>query len=93
MSLGTRYKDPDEIRLFTFDWTRHLGADTIAEATVTIPVGLTKVGVETIADDNKQVSVFVSGGTANAKYTVTNHITTSTGETLQRSGVIAVRHA
>jgi hypothetical protein len=93
MSLGTKYKDPDETRMFTFDWSRHLmGNDTIDTAVVAVPTGLVKEGTETISDGNTKVSFKVSGGTANMKYTVTNTITTTGGETLERSGTILVRH-
>ena len=90
MSLGTRYKDPDETRLFTFDWSKHLVNDTIASYTVTVPAGLVKES-EALVEGDKKVSVLLSGGTANTQYQIVNKITTSGGEVLERTGIVAVR--
>jgi hypothetical protein len=90
MSLGTRYKDPQEERLFTFDWTQHLGTDTIVSSSIAVEIGLVKES-EAIAVDSKKATVLVSGGTVGTSYLVTNTILTSAGEWLERSGEITVR--
>ena len=90
MSLGTRNKDPQEARLFTFDWTAHLGSDTIATSVIDVPSGIVK-DAEAIATGDQKTTVKLSGGTVAGQYVITNTITTSAGETLQRSGVVAVR--
>lgn len=93
MSLGVCLKDPQETRAFTFDWTDHLDdpADTIATVTITVPAGITKVS-DGIVTGNKKATVTLSGGTVGEDYTITCTITTTTtGETLERSGVVRVR--
>lgn len=91
MSLGKRYKDPQETRLFTFDWADHLGVEEISTSTFTVEDGITHV-TDNIVDGNQQTSILLSGGTEGVDYTITNTITIAdTGETLERSGVVAVR--
>lgn len=91
MTLGIRYKDPQETRLFTLDWTGDLDGNTIGVSTWTFPAGITKVS-DAIVSGNLKTSVLVSGGTAGEKYTVINTITVpATSEVLERSGVISVR--
>ena len=91
MPLGQLTKDPQETRLFTMDWTGDLDGNTIATSAWTVAAGITKVS-DAIVSGNLKTSVLISGGTADTDYTVTNTITiTATAETLERSGVIAVR--
>jgi hypothetical protein len=91
MSLGKRYKDADETRLFTFDWSAHLGGETINTALVIASTGIT-VDAFAKTEDEKGVSALISGGTAGNQYTVTCTITiTATNEELERSGIVAVR--
>ena len=90
MSLGQRTKDPQETRQFTLDWTNDLDGATISTSSWTVQTGITKVS-DAIVSGNLKTTILVSGGTADSDYTVTNTITTSGGETLERSGTIAVR--
>jgi hypothetical protein len=91
MSLGVRFKDPQETRLFTMDWTLDLDGQTINSSTWTVEAGITKVA-DAIVTGNLKTSVLLSGGTAMTDYTVTNTITiAATSEVLERSGVVAVR--
>lgn len=90
MSLGIRLKDPQETRLFTLDWTLDLDGATISTSDWTVPTGLTRVS-QAIVSGNLKTTVLISGGTADVDYTVTNTVTTSDSQTLERSGTVAVR--
>lgn len=92
MSLGKRIKDQRDSRVYSFNWTRELGDDTIATSVITIsPEGLTKVG-DGIVSGAKKTSVELSGGTVGTEYTIRNTITlTTSGETLSKSGLVVVR--
>ena len=89
--VGTLVKDPEETRLFKMDWSAHIGTDTIASSTWTIPAGLGLVA-NGIVTGNTKTYMTVSGGEAGKSYVVTNTVVTSnTGETWQRSGRLDVR--
>jgi hypothetical protein len=91
MSLGVRFKDPQETRLFTMDWTLDLDGQTITTSVWAVETGITKVS-DAIVSGNLKTSILLSGGTALTDYTVTNTITiAATSEVLERSGVVAVR--
>lgn len=90
-SLTTKVKDPQEQRVFTFDWTSHIGTDTIASETTTVPSGITKV-TSGIVSGAKKTSVTLSGGTAGENYEITCTVVLTGGETLERTGTVAVRH-
>jgi hypothetical protein len=81
-------KDPDEVKYYAFDWTNHLNTDATVSASTWTATGLT-VGTTAIATPITRA--LLSGGTHNTNYTVTNRITTSDGETLERSGILRVR--
>lgn len=89
------FKDPDEVKVFSFDWTKALntGATVTAQIPWTVsPAGPTFAS-ETIVG-GLLTSAKMSGGThAAAYYTVTNRVTTSDGETLEESGKLYVRHS
>lgn len=84
-------KDPDEIKLYTMDWTDGLNSGaTVSASTWTAETGLTVV-TSGIVTGSLKTSVKLSGGTDGQDYVVTNQVTTSDGETLERSGIVAVR--
>lgn len=85
------FKDPDEIRIETMDWTDHLNSGaTISTSSWTFPAGITKV-TDGIVSGNKKTFVKMSGGTVDTDYVVTNSVVTSDGETLEESAVVRVR--
>jgi hypothetical protein len=69
-------KDPDEVLDYEIDWSSRLGADTILVSTWSIPSGLT-AGSST--NTSTKATVWLSGGTANTQYTITNRIVTTAG--------------
>jgi hypothetical protein len=82
-------KDPDEVKYYFRDWTDGLNTDaTISTSTWTVQSGIT---AGTTGITGAVTRVLLSGGTARTDYTVTNRITTSDGETLERAGVVRVR--
>lgn len=82
MSLGTRIKDPQDIRIYTIGWSGWLGTATIATSTWVVPTGVTNV---VDASTTTTTSIKVSSGTNGRTYPIANRITTSAGETRQVS--------
>ena len=82
-------KDPEAVLDWQFDWTSWLAdAETIATHTVTAEDGLT---VDSSAEADGVVTVWVSGGTAGTRYRLECLISTSAGRTDERSVSISVR--
>lgn len=85
-------KDPAESKLYTMDWSGGLNSgSTISTSTWTMqPSGLTNAG-DGIVAGNLKTSIEIAGGKPNTEYWLTNTITTSDGETLQRTGMVLVQ--
>ena len=93
-------KDPDAVLDYKFDWAASTNGngdsdwlasgETISSHTVTVSTGLTKDS-SSITDTNTSVTVWLSGGTADADYTVTCQIVTSASRTDERSITIQCR--
>lgn len=81
-------KDPDATLEYVFDWSAWLDEDTITTASVTADDGIT---VDSDSNTDSAVTVWLSGGTADASYGVLCQITTAGGRTDQRSMTVAVR--
>lgn len=83
-------KDPDETKYYSMAWAAHLNTDaTISGSEWTVGAGLTKGST---AISGTTTRVLLSGGTHNSDYAVQNTITTSDGETLERTGTVRVRN-
>ena len=84
----TFVKDPDATLDYIIDWSEWLDTDTISTSTWTVPTGLTNV-----SDSNTTTTatIWLSGGTAGQRYTVSNRIVTAAGRTEDRSITIKVR--
>ena len=80
-------KDPGATLDFTIDWSEWLDDDTISSSDWTVPDGITEASA---TNDTTTATVWLSGGTAGTRYTVTNTIVTAGGRTDERSIVIAV---
>jgi|SRR3989304_5014133 len=64
---------------YIFDWTYWLEAgETIASYVLTVETGITKVS-DALVDSNRQVVVWLSGGTLGERYTIDCVITTQGG--------------
>lgn len=79
----TQHKD--DVLIYTWDFTRMLASgETISTAAVVAEAGLTTTSA-TIGATNLTVTSKASGGTLYAQYLVTCTITTSAGQTINRS--------
>ncbi len=88
--MKTFIKDPQAKLDFGFDWGTYWlqSGETISISTWTIPDGLTQVA---ISNTDSTTTVWISGGTADTDYTITNHIKTSESREDDRSMIIKVR--
>lgn len=82
-------KDPQSIEPFGFDWTAYLAEIDAAELVsistwAVIDPAITLSG-SSIATGGKKTLVRASGGVVGKIYTLTNHITTSSGVEDERS--------
>jgi len=84
-------KDSEAVLDYKFDWdTNYLEVgETISSATVTAESGITKDS-DSITDSDRTVTVWLSGGTAGEKYTISCKIVTSLSRTDERSIYIKV---
>lgn len=95
MSLGVKYKGPNEAMNFAVDWGDWLDTDrdgtaddTVSTVSWTFDDGLTE---GSSSNTNTVATVAVSGGSVGQRYKVTCQITTGTsGETFERFGYIHV---
>lgn len=90
-SLGRKTKDPSDVRIYGIEWSRFLSARddaTISSSTYAVESGVTKVSQST---SGSRTFVKVSGGTAGEEYLVTNTVTLSNGETVEKSFRLQVR--
>lgn len=94
-----KQKDPADIADYWFFWDDFLTADPlIADAVgpdeiivdhdITMPVGLTLLAA---SHTDKLVRIRLSGGTADADYPITCHITTDTGQEFDSTKTLKVR--
>lgn len=71
-------QDPQDVLDYPFDWSQALGDDAIQTSQFTADSGI-MVESDAIVD-NQHTVVWLSGGTRNKRYAVTNHVTTHTRE-------------
>ena len=84
-------KDPEAVLDYSIDWTDWLDGDAIATSTWIAPTETGSPTVVASSNTSKIATVWLSGGTVGANYTVTNRITTAGGRTEDRSITIRVR--
>lgn len=82
--MKTFTKDPDEVMDFSIDWEPWLAdnSDTISTSAYTVPAGITK---DSESNTTLVTTVWLSGGSEDATYTIENRIVTAGGRTLDRS--------
>jgi len=81
MSGDLKYKNADAVLDFGHDWSTWLtdsGGDTITSSTWDVPDGIIEDSNE---NDTTSTTVWLSGGTAGEKYSLTNEIITDGGRT------------
>lgn len=85
--MRTWDKDPQAVLPWEFDWSDWLEVgETISSATVTVATGLT---LQSQSNTSTVVTVWLSGGTLGATYTVACRVTTSLAKVDERT--LAVR--
>lgn len=85
--IETKYKDPDATLDYSIDWTEWLSGDTIVSSIWTADTGITIVR----SSNSQQITtVWLSGGTNNMSYIVTNRITTAAGRIDDRSFKLSI---
>lgn len=88
--MGVYIKDPDAKLDYGFDWSDWLGTtETITTSTWTVPTGITKIS------DSKTdtlTTIWLSGGTHGANYSLVNHIKTNANREDDRTHIIKVRN-
>lgn len=91
MSMGTIAKDETDVALYSVNWAPRLAdGETISASSWTIGAGLTYLA-DSIAASLVKTTVKLSGGTQGQTYACINTVETSTGQTLSRTGYVAVR--
>lgn len=82
-------KDPGATLDYAVDWSDWLEAgETISDSEWTVEAGLTEEASPAPSELDGITTIWLSGGTAGAYYTVTNTITTSVGRIDERSLII-----
>lgn len=71
-------KDPDSVLDYSIDWSQWLAADTIVSSSWTVTSGIAK---DSDTNDTTSTTIWVSGGTAGATYSLQNRIVTTAGRT------------
>lgn len=83
LTLQNPLKDPSAVLDYVFDWTDWLAAgETITDHTITADTGIT---VDSSAESDGKVTVWLSGGTAGINYKVACLVETSAGRTDERT--------
>lgn len=84
-------KDPDAIVDYGFNWTPWLKGDTLTSSTWTVDAASGVVIDSNSFDAAGETTVWLSGGTAGQRATVTNHIVTAGERSDDRSLSIQIR--
>jgi hypothetical protein len=91
-TLGTKtkpyIKDPNAVLDYVVNWATFLDVDTIASDSWIVPSGITSV-LET--NTTTTSTIWLSGGTLNSKYRLTNRVVTAGGRTDDRSIYVLVK--
>lgn len=88
-NIQIKYKDPNEVLIYTVDWTDRLATgETISTSNFTVDSGITN---DSDSNGDTSTSITLSGGTVKNSYTILNRITTSTGQTIDYTFRIGVR--
>lgn len=86
MDRFSRFKDPDEVIRVSIDWSDKLAlsspTDSISTSTWILESGIT---LDSETETTTDATATISGGTRGNAYNCTNRITTSAGETWDRT--------
>lgn len=91
-----KYKDPQAVKDYQLNWTDYLTelseGDTLISSTWSITVGPDdelSIGADVLA--HPATTVWVSGGTVDMTYWVTNHVVTNEGREDDQSIIIKIK--
>lgn len=85
------FKDPVAFKDYGFNWIDFLGAtDTIASSVWTVSPA-TGIVLSAASFSATATAIWAAGGTLNARYVLTNHITTVGGRVEEKSLLIVIR--
>ncbi len=95
-------KDSAEVLDYAIDWDRSSASaasgtgwlasgETIVTSTWAVPTGITQTTPAPSITGGKSTTIWLSGGTTGARYTLTNHVTTSQGRQGERSFNVDIR--
>ena len=85
--MKRRTKEDSEVLDYIEDWSDWLGSDTISTSVWSVPSGITE---DSESETTTTATIWISGGTNNSNYVVTNTITTAGGRTGVRSFLLSV---
>lgn len=95
MFLGRHIKDPDAVLDYGVNWrSAENGGPWLAEgenivtSTWLVPAGITK---NSDSHDGSSARIWLSGGTVDTAYAITNRVTTNQGRTDDRTFEIVIR--
>ena len=74
---------------YQFDWTNHIGTETIVSQTLLV-TGVTLIA-SSIDITNKKVNMRLSGGTTKTVAEITNTIVTNSGQILPKTAKLRIR--
>lgn len=84
----TQYvKDPDETLDYQIDWSDWLGTDTISLSSWDVTSGIT---VDSSSNTTTTATIWLSGGTENSRYEITNTVTTADGRIAEKSFIVKI---
>lgn len=87
--MTTYRQDPDAVLDYKVDWSAWLPTgDTITTSTFAADDGIT---LTLESNDDTTATVWISGGVAGQKYSVTNHVETLGGRATDRSFTLQVQ--
>lgn len=91
MTTFTVTKDPDAVLDYAMSWATWLGADTISTSVWSVDGPDSSLTVDSDSETTTVATVWLSGGTPNMDYVITNRITTAGSRTDDRSITVQVR--
>lgn len=89
--LETYPKDPDAKLDYIVDWSKFLGADTIATSAWMVPSGITKSTSPAATNTTTTATIWLEGGTAGTSYDIINSIVTAAGREDDRTFRVTVK--
>lgn len=81
-------KDPQETLDYKIDWNPRLAGDTIFNSTWVVPGGLT---VNSDTNDTTTTTIWLTGGTLDVSYLLTNTIVTTGARTMEQTVKILIK--